>query len=73
MREHAEASLSIGTEQEGDRQGALYVAWWLGGEPWMPCQGVRVNVNRAPWEVRDGVDTRKQVLTQQVLTRPSRC
>ena len=37
VREHAEASLSIGTEQEGDRQGALYVAWWLGGEPWMPC------------------------------------
>ena len=36
-------------------------------------QGVRVNINKAPWEVRDGVDTRKQVLTQQVLTRPSRC
>ena len=36
-------------------------------------QGVRVNVNRAPWEVRDGVDTRKQVLTQQVLTRPDGC
>ena len=32
MQEHA-----CGTEQEGDRQGALYVAWWLGGEPWMPC------------------------------------
>ena len=34
-------------------------------------QGVRVNINKEPCGLRDGVDTRKQVLTQQVLTRPS--